>query len=51
MSPLMAGRAGPKPHDLIIIGGGPAGLAAGLYAARMQLRAVLVDRVRLVVSC
>jgi thioredoxin reductase (NADPH) len=30
--------------DLIIVGGGPAGLAAGLYAARMQLNAVLVDR-------
>ncbi len=30
--------------DLIIVGGGPAGLAAGLYAARMNLRAVLVDR-------
>lgn len=30
--------------DLIIVGGGPAGLAAGLYAARMELKAVLVDR-------
>jgi thioredoxin reductase (NADPH) len=30
--------------DLIIVGGGPAGLAAGLYAARMKLNAVLVDR-------
>jgi thioredoxin reductase (NADPH) len=29
--------------DVIIIGGGPAGLAAGLYAARMSLRSVLVD--------
>jgi thioredoxin reductase (NADPH) len=26
------------------VGGGPAGLAAGLYAARMNLRAVLVER-------
>ncbi len=34
----------PATHDLIIVGGGPAGLAAGLYAARMNLRAVLVDR-------
>ncbi|MGH7912799.1 MAG: NAD(P)/FAD-dependent oxidoreductase [Candidatus Dormibacteraceae bacterium] len=30
--------------DVIIAGGGPAGLAAGLYAARMNLKAVLVDR-------
>ena len=28
----------------MIVGGGPAGLAAGLYAARMDLRTVLVDR-------
>ena len=30
--------------DLIITGGGPAGLAAGLYAARMNLRTVLLER-------
>jgi thioredoxin reductase (NADPH) len=30
--------------DVIIVGGGPAGLAAGLYAARMDLRTVLVER-------
>jgi len=30
--------------DVIIVGGGPAGLAAGLYAARMNLKTVLVDR-------
>lgn len=29
-------------HDLIIIGGGPAGVAAGVYAARKQLRTVLI---------
>src|ERR671934_404792 len=34
----------PERYDLIIVGGGPAGLAAGLYAARMNLRAVLLDR-------
>ena len=27
-----------------VVGGGPAGLAAGLYAARMKLSAVLVER-------
>lgn len=31
-------------YDVIIVGGGPAGLAAGLYAARMNLKSVLLDR-------
>ena len=29
-------------HDLIIIGGGPAGVAAGVYAARKHLKTVLI---------
>lgn len=29
-------------NDLIIIGGGPAGVAAGVYAARKQLKSVLI---------
>src|SRR5437867_12472668 len=29
--------------DLTIIGGGPAGLTAGLYAARANMRAILLD--------
>jgi thioredoxin reductase (NADPH) len=33
-----------KNHDLIIIGGGPAGLAAGIYAARARLRTLLIER-------
>jgi thioredoxin reductase (NADPH) len=30
--------------DLVIIGGGPAGLAAGLYAARARLNVVLIEK-------
>jgi thioredoxin reductase (NADPH) len=30
-------------HDLIIIGGGPAGLTAGLYAARANMKVVLFE--------
>ena len=30
-------------YDLIIIGGGPAGLTAGLYAARANMSAVLLE--------
>ena len=29
-------------HDLIIIGGGPAGIAAGVYAARKRLKTLLI---------
>src|SRR2546428_11934402 len=29
--------------DLIIIGGGPAGLTAGLYAARANMKTILLD--------
>ena len=31
-------------HDLIIVGGGPAGLAAGLHASRMRLDTLLLER-------
>ena len=32
-------------YDLVIIGGGPAGLAAGLYAARARLKVILIEKV------
>jgi len=31
-------------YDVIIVGGGPAGLAAGMYTARMDLKTVIVER-------
>lgn len=31
-------------HDIVIIGGGPGGLAAGIYAMRAALKTVLVER-------
>lgn len=31
-------------YDVIIIGGGPAGLTAGIYAMRAALRTVLIER-------
>lgn len=33
-----------KTHQLIIIGGGPAGLSAGLYASRAKLDALLIEK-------
>jgi thioredoxin reductase (NADPH) len=37
-------RAGAASYDLIILGGGPAGLAAGVYGASEGLRTVIVER-------
>lgn len=31
-------------HDVIIIGGGPAGLTAGLYASRARLKSLLIEK-------
>lgn len=34
----------PTDYQLIIVGGGPAGLTAGLYAARTRLKAVMIEK-------
>ncbi|NLM26365.1 MAG: FAD-dependent oxidoreductase, partial [Firmicutes bacterium] len=31
-------------YDLIILGGGPAGLAAGIYAGRAELKTLVIDK-------
>jgi thioredoxin reductase (NADPH) len=33
-----------KEYDVIIIGGGPAGLSAGIYTARARLRSLLIEK-------
>jgi len=33
-----------KQYDIVIIGGGPAGLTAGLYTARARLKSLLIER-------
>ena len=33
-----------REHEIVIVGGGPAGLAAGLYAARAMRRTLLIER-------
>ncbi len=35
-----------KVHDTVIIGGGPAGLTAGIYAMRARLNAVLIEKLQ-----
>jgi thioredoxin reductase (NADPH) len=40
----VAGRPAQEHYDLVIVGGGPAGLAAAVYGASEGLRTVLVER-------
>ena len=40
----VAGAAGADHYDLVIVGGGPAGLAAAVYGASEGLRTVMVER-------
>jgi thioredoxin reductase (NADPH) len=41
---VSSGLAAQPPYDLIVVGGGPAGLAAGVYAASEGLRVAVLDR-------
>src|SRR4030042_937991 len=34
----------PKKYDVIIIGGGPGGLSAGIYTARARLSTLLIEK-------
>jgi len=34
-------------YDIIIVGGGPAGLTAGLYASRARLNTLLLEKIAL----
>lgn len=40
----MAGSAGPKDYDVIIIGGGPGGASAAIYTARSDLKTLVIDK-------
>ena len=40
----VAGQSASDHYDLVIVGGGPAGLAAAVYGASEGLRTVMVDR-------
>ena len=35
-----------KVYDVVIIGGGPAGLSAGLYASRARMSAMIVEKAK-----
>ena len=37
-------KEGMSPFDLIILGGGPAGLSAGIYAKRAKIDTILIEK-------
>jgi len=43
---MLRAMSAPDPHDLVILGGGPAGAAAASTAARLGLRTLLIDKAR-----
>jgi len=43
---MLRAMSAPDPHDLVILGGGPAGSAAATTAARLGLRVLLIDKAR-----
>ena len=44
LSALGSAPAAEETYDVVIIGGGPAGLTAGIYAGRAQLKTVIVEK-------
>ncbi len=44
LSALGSAPASEEAYDVVIIGGGPAGLTAGIYAGRAQLKTVIVEK-------
>ena len=44
LSALGSTPAAEETYDVVIIGGGPAGLTAGIYAGRAQLKTVIVEK-------
>lgn len=42
-----SGPGASDPYDVVIVGGGPGGTTAAIYAARSNLRTILIDKVNL----